>query len=464
MHKRVQAGLYLLVLCLFSSRAAAQTDSFRHRFIQSLSRDINRNYLSSRLAGQMTDYINSKYKTGGYDSTLNADEFAFEITKDLRKISKDNHITVVPLHYDYLEDSIQAAKRFDALTPRQRRKRFPKGQDPVKRFDEEYKERTKDDMFTYGDIKILPGNVGYVEILNFESTSYYKKRNKKRIAIASVFEYLQNTKTIIIDLRDNTGGLVPMAVKFCSYFSPQPNFYFITTESIFRYDSSGVKKELSIIKKHHTDSKVISYTNNNNKTVFILVSKRTFSAGETVAYKIKRFIPQALIIGEPTRGGGNTFSESISSKYYDAIIPSGKCFDEANNNFNIEGIGIFPDLATNADSAFDKAYSLAYKYKGNGAEQKTKYLHSNKTLKSNTKFDQNILEYLGNYRKARIYENNGKLYMIYDTFHRCLLLPVQKDLFVSNVFDSIQFIRDNNKVVEIAIKYKDGYIEKFRKI
>lgn len=227
MHK-VAPVIILMMFCLFSINGSGQIDLFRTRFIEALSKDIYKYYVSEELARQMIDYIKLKYANGNYDSSLNADEFAFEVALDLRKISKDKHISVTPLRYDYFDDSVSHAKRFEALSPRQLKK-IGRKKNAVKRLDEEYMKRTKNDMFAYGDIKILPGNVGYIEIFNFQSTSWLRKENKKRIAISSVFRYLRNTSSIIIDLRENLGGSVGLAAKFCSYFSEQPNTYFITT-------------------------------------------------------------------------------------------------------------------------------------------------------------------------------------------------------------------------------------------
>ena len=110
-----------MVLCFFSTGAKGQLDSFRYRFIETLSRDINKFYVSEKLARQMTDSIRSIFVNGDYDSTLNADEFAFEVTEDLRRISKDNHLAVTPLQYDYVEDSLIAAKKLADLSPKQRK-------------------------------------------------------------------------------------------------------------------------------------------------------------------------------------------------------------------------------------------------------------------------------------------------------------------------------------------------------
>ena len=93
-----------------------------------------------------------------------------------------------------------------------------------------------------------------------------------------------------------------------------------------------------------------------------------------------------------------------------------------------------------------------------------KYLFKAKELTSTTHFDKSFLEYLGNYNKVIVNQDGGNLYMIYDTFKKCLLSQGKKDFFLSDVFESVQFVRNDKTVIGIAIKHNDGYTENFRKL
>ena len=345
---------YLTLLCF---KANSQVDTVRVKMVQSLTKYIRSNYVSGNLAKQMCDSINWKIADGKYDTSLNLDEFAFEITKDLRRISKDQHISVTrPIYKPF--DAKAYNSKLDKMTDKQRKKYFEKSQKHFKKFEAEYKKRTKNDMFTYGEIKILPGNIGYVEIKDFGSTSYDRKQNKGRISIESVMKFLKNTSSIIIDFRDNQGGFIRQAAKFCSYFSPRINNYFLTTEGHFRYDSSGIEKELSDTNKVLT-SNSIDNSLTKSKNIYILTSQMTFSAAELSAYKIKQFNPNVTVIGEKTKGGGNGHSGGTTEKYFSAVIPYFKTFDEQNSNYTIEAKGIMPNILTTADSALKVAYLLA---------------------------------------------------------------------------------------------------------
>lgn len=430
--------------------------------VQSVAKYIKSRYVSADIAKQMCDTINWKFKNEKYNPSLNLDELAFEITKDLRRISKDEHISVTrPIYKPFNEDAYN--NKFDRMTDKQRKKYFEKSRKDFKKFEAEYKRRTKDDMFTYGEIKIFPGNIGYVEIKDFGSTSYDKKQNKGRIALESVMKFLRNTNSIIIDLRDNQGGFIRQAAKFCSYFSPSTSNYFLTTEWHFRYDSSGIEKELSDADKMLTNDR-IDNSLTKSKNIYILTSQRTFSAAELSTYKIKQFNPAATIIGEKTKGGGNGHSGGTTEKYFSAIIPDLKTFDERNSNYTLEAKGIAPDIMTSADSAFNIAYLLALKGTAS-KDTKVRYLkkESNLTAENEKYFQKFYRDYLGDYRKIQIIKQGDKLYMLYDTYDKILLLPEAVDYFKANHYQYVKFLRDINGVTSIQVRHTDEFTEEFRR-
>lgn len=429
--------------------------------VQTLTKYIKSNYVSGNLAKQMSDTINWKFTNDKYNPTLNLDEFAFEITKDLRRISKDEHISVSrPIYKSF--DEIAYDNKFEGMTDKQRKKYFKKSQKDFKKFEAEYKKRTKDDMFAYGEIKILPGNIGYVEIKDFGSTSYDKKQNKGRVSIESVMKFLRNTNSIIIDFRNNQGGFIRQAAKFCSYFSPSTNNYFLTTEWHFRYDSSGIEKELSDINKMHTSDN-IDNSLTKSKKIYILTSQRTFSAAELSIYKIKQFSPDATIVGEKTNGGGNGHSGGTTEKYFSAVIPYLKTFDEHKSNYTVEAKGIMPDILTSADSALNVAYSVADKGEAS-IDTKVKFFKKKSSVPAENEhyFEKYYQDYLGDYRKIQIIKHDGKLYLLYDTYSKTLLIPEAVDYFTADNIQHVKFLRDSsNRVTAIQIKHTNEFTEEF---
>jgi C-terminal processing protease CtpA/Prc len=454
--------LYVLIFIPFIS--FSQTDSTKLKLVENLAIKIYNSYLDANIAKAMCDTIKYKLSTGQYDSTLNMDEFVYEINKDLRRVSRDNHIIIDPAHrsmttdpkYLYLDNL--GRKKIKRL-----RKKITRRLDAI---DKKYKARTKQDMFNYGEIKILPGNIGYVEIKDFKSAFYSKKEYKSRISLESVLTYLKNSNSIILDFRENLGGNIFHAAKFSSHFAESKGAYFITTEILFRIDSSGRDKEYKFPRKYYTDTTI---KNNlvGSKHIYILTSKRTFSAGELVTQKLRLLNQNTTVVGEATTGGGNGYCETFFDNYFTAVIPNIRVFDENNFNHSIEGIGIKPDIQSSADSAFSIAYGLALLPNTDTTGVKTKYYKKERTIIDNREpyFHRNFSSYIGDYRKVVITLENDKLFMTYDFYLRQLLIPDAIDFFLTERFKFVRFVRNtNNEVVEIQIKHKDGYLEKFRKV
>ena len=457
--------IYLLILLFLPSLLFGQTDSTKFKLVESLTENIYKTYLDVEIAKAMCDTVKYKLATAKYDTTLSLDEFVYEVNKDLRRVSKDNHIMVYPAHYRYRESNYTYETNFKERSWRYWKRHNKKANKRWKKFIVKYRERTKNDMFTYGEIKILPGNIGYVEIKDFNSTSYFKKENRNRISFKSVLNFLENTSAIIIDFRENLGGYVFLSAKLCSYFSDKPNSYFITTESIFRYDSSGIRKENKYKYQLYTDSE-IDNTLIGNKKIFVLTSKRTFSAGELSTYKLKQLNHNTKIVGEKTTGGGNGHYGGTMEKYYSAVIPCVKVFDENNSNYTLEAKGIKPDIQTTSDSALYVAYGLSLSGNTDTTKSKTKYFKKQKLIVNEREefFKKKYTDYVGDYRKIVITKENEKLYMTYDLYSKQILVPDANDFFLTNDFQFIRFTRNTeNKIVEIQVRHKDGYLEKFRR-
>jgi hypothetical protein len=446
---------------LISISTYSQQDSLKFKMIKSVSKELWNYYVSEKLANEMIDTITQKFKNNLYDSSLNLDEFAFELTKDLRRVSRDNHISVSTPTYKYKNGFYDS--EYDQLTPKQKKKRLLKQEREWQR----YKNTPRYDMFLYGDIKILPGNIGYVEIKNFYRTSHIKKQNAGRISIASVMQFLKDTKSIIFDLRDNQGGYTMQTKTFCSYFSPVMNNYFISTASSFRYDSSGVKKEMVFNDKLYTDSTIDDLITKEKK-IYVLISKRTFSAAELAAYKIKQYRHDIEIVGEKTCGGGNGHGNGRNDEFVCIVVPDQKAFDESNGNFSLEAVGVTPDIAIQADSAYETIYRDALKNTMDDEVKKgVKYFKKN-TVPPNddeTHFRKYYDQYVGEYFKAKIIIDKECLYLIYDDLTKLKLIPEAEDYFTATGMKFIRFRREKDgKVSGIFIKHTEEFEETFRKM
>lgn len=454
----------LVIAVFFPLALLGQADSVKSELINRLTEKVSRNYVDAGIARTIKDSLQYKLVSGAYDSTLNMDEFCFELTRDLRRISKDNHFMIHPSHFKPLRrtghiklenKSHQYWKRYH----KREKRRFDK-------FLKRAKKSSNIDDFNFGEIKILPGNVGYVEINDFASSVYKQTHSKARTSIRSVMRFLSGTNSIIVDFRENLGGSIIHSARLCSYFTDVTNAYYITTESVSRFDSMGVTWEYVDRNKIYTDKKIDKRLVG-GKEVFVLISKRTFSAGELATYKLKQLNKRLVVVGEKTSGGGNAHTGLVYDDYFFALIPRIKVFDENNSNYAIDQNGVKPDIEVSSDSAFDLAYRLAVGGTQSPIPGRTKYFKSIKTIGNEREhlFQKHYGEFVGDYRKIKVNVENERLYITYDQYTKVLLVGDAMDFFLAKGFEFVRFKRDSfNKVVEIQVKHKDGYLERFRKL
>ena len=287
-----------------------------------VSEKLMESYINLDLAKKMSSEINSNSKK--YKSITNPKEFSKVLTKDLQKISKDLHLKV----------------NFEPKRIAQNKRVMPK-KVKLKR---EQMMAMKMAEINYGftETKVLNGNIGYINLRMFADTKYAKE------TATAAMNFLSNTNAIIIDLRTNGGGVPNMMQLLSSYFTDKKpvllsNFYERKTKN---------KTQLFTLEN-------INGKRRTNTPLYILTSKRTFSAAEAFTYTLKH-LDKAIVVGEKTRGGANRTKRvnindnfTISIPYIEATHPVTKT--------NWEGIGVQPDISTSKNDAFIIAYIDAIK-------------------------------------------------------------------------------------------------------
>ena len=133
---------------------------------------------------------------------------------------------------------------------------------------------------------MLPGDIGYVEVLGFAQDTTTEMAKALRELDAS------DMKGLILDLRNNSGGYLDEAVDMCSLLLP-PGVRVVYTEGrgVRRqtYDTRVLKKRFP----KHYDGPVV-----------VLVNSRSASASEIVAGCLQE-AGRGLVVGEKTFGKGS---------------------------------------------------------------------------------------------------------------------------------------------------------------
>ena len=177
----------------------------------------------------------------------------------------------------------------------------------------------------------LKDGVGYIRLTNFTTGSSEEVRD----ALLDL-ESNQHIKSLVLDLRDNPGGLLIEAVKIAGLFVHKDQEIVSTKGRVKQWDYD-----------YHTRSEPVDTL----IPLAVLVNRSSASASEIVAGAIQD-LDRGVIIGQRTFGKGlvqttrdlgyNTKLKVTTAKYY---IPSGRCIQALDySNRNEDGsVGTIPD-------------------------------------------------------------------------------------------------------------------------
>ncbi|CAN5613842.1 hypothetical protein BH10BAC4_BH10BAC4_10400 [soil metagenome] len=157
---------------------------------------------------------------------------------------------------------------------------------------------------------MISSNIGYVQLSDFTSDAGKEVKN----AVMALKE--KGAKSIILDLRDNPGGLLFEAVNICNIFLPKGKQVVSTKgkipENNINYETLNTPVDLEI-------------------PVAVLINRGSASASEIVAGTLQDY-DRAIIIGEKSYGKGlvqlsrplsyNAQIKITTAKYY---TPTGRC-------------------------------------------------------------------------------------------------------------------------------------------
>lgn len=180
------------------------------------------------------------------------------------------------------------------------------------------------------------GNVGYIQIQTFSATTSKQVKNK-------IKNFSNNIDSIVVDVRNNTGGYLSSAYEIADYFIAKG-------KPIYKLKDKNDK-----ITKFNAKSGVLK----SFKGVSVLINEFSASASEVLTLALKESA-NATIIGVKSYGKGtvqekDTLSSGAMVKYTTAywLSPNGNC---------INGIGIKPDIEVkNSDEQLNSAIKLLKK-------------------------------------------------------------------------------------------------------
>jgi len=292
----------------------------RASVIDNIASALNDGYVFAEVAKKMEADIKARHAAKEYDSLITAQTFAAKVTSDLQAVSKDKHIRL----------------RFSAekITPGQQRGE-PSAEE--KALDLWYNRRTN---FGFGKVERLDGNIGYIDLLGFNGHEGTAE------TVAAAMNFIANTDALIIDLRRNGGGSPRAVALISSYlFGDKP----VHLNSL--YWRKGDKTD------DFWTTPTVAGKKFGNKDVYILTSKRTFSAAEEFSYNLKN-LKRVTIIGETTGGGAHPGGMERVGDHFRLFVPEGRAINPISKT-NWEGTGVEPDVKAPKEHALKIAYLTA---------------------------------------------------------------------------------------------------------
>lgn len=165
--------------------------------------------------------------------------------------------------------------------------------------------------------KVLSNSIGYIEFTSFDESTAEDFKSK--------FEELnkQGIKSLIIDLRNNGGGIVDGALEIADYIADK--------DSVLLYEVDKNKDET--VKKAKNDPII-------NMPIVILTNENTASASEILAGALKD-LGKAKIVGTTTYGKG-VIQQILSLNDGSGLKVTIEEYQTPNRN-KIHGIGVEPD-------------------------------------------------------------------------------------------------------------------------
>lgn len=287
--------------------------------IKALSNLLLEHYVFPETAAKISREIMHRLNDCEYDSVEDLSSFAKLVTSQLQDISQDRHLQMRYQEKESLAESTEVER---------------------KAHQEGYLAMLKADNYGFVKVERLAGNIGLLEFRFFAPPEHAGE------TASSAMTFLANTNGMIIDLRQNFGGSAHMVAFLASYLLEPSSVHL---NDLYWRDKDEIQQYWSL-------PYVPGKRYGGSKPLYILTSRKTFSAAEEFAYNLQA-IDRAVIVGERTGGGAHPGKTHRINRAFDVFIPNGRAINPVTGG-NWEGVGIRPDIEVPREQAFHTAYTM----------------------------------------------------------------------------------------------------------
>jgi hypothetical protein len=415
----------------YSQNETTITENEKNEIVTLVCDRIEKIYIFAEVAEKVCAGLKENQKNHEYVKYKTLQAFANRLDKDMQDLSRDKHLGIIydPQRAAEMKEQEKKGEQLSYLTP-------------------EMVEEERSKNFGFKELKILDGNIGYLDLRFFSHPKY------AGATAVSVMQYFSNCDALIIDLRKNGGGWGEMVPLITSYF--------FEGDTLVQLGGSYSRK-----KDIYYQNWTLPYVPGERMPdipLYILTSKSTFSAAEAFSYDLKH-LGRATIVGETTRGGAHPLDVSVVLDFV-LYIPDQMSVNPITNT-NWEGVGVKPDIEVDSEQALNRAYKDALIQLARSARNETeklKYQWAIEGLEANinhVSVPKEILKsYVGKYDSRTIYFEDGQLLYQYGDRAKGKMIPLSEDYFMLDNYDylRVRFIKKDGIVTTLEEIFDDGRI------
>jgi C-terminal processing protease CtpA/Prc len=307
-------AILLSSFCILSAAAAELSDADRREVMSAVISHLDKEYIDPSVGRAAA----KKLRQHSPDALITAESgpsFARAVTDVLRETTGDGHLAV-----EYSEKELNADAKAD--------------------FTQQEMERYYGAHLNFGVNKALrmENNIGLIELSVFPPAAMGGD------TVAAAMQVIAHTDALIIDLRSNGGGGDTVTLVASYLFDD-------------RQPLSGIyDRATNETQQGHTYAYVPGARFGGKKPVFVLTSKRTFSAAEALAYDLQA-LKRATIVGEASGGGAHPFTYERIHPHFVLWSVTQKSVNPITGG-NWQGVGVQPDVLVRAEDALVRALEL----------------------------------------------------------------------------------------------------------
>jgi len=290
----------------------------RARVLESAARVLDQSYVFADAAKKMAAALLRARRHDTYGTITDAQIFAWQVSADLWAIAHDGHLSV----------------RYSAGV-------VPPGEPPRPADDPGERARLLAANCGFEKAEHLPPNIGYLRFDEFAPPEICGP------TAAAAMTFVADSDVLILDLRDNHGGMGAMVTLIASYLFDAPTHL---NDAYTREDNST---------RQFWTAAYVPGRKFLGKPLYVLTSRATFSAAEDLSYALKN-LKRATLIGETTGGGAHPIASRRLDDHFLIVVPIARSISPITRT-DWEGTGVEPDVKVPADEALAEALRRARK-------------------------------------------------------------------------------------------------------